>query len=152
LIFEEPRLRSDFNFIANPGELSMKRISPSTLVLLLAALLVVSAPSWAHHGTTAYDPSKTLKLKGTVMEFKWVNPHASLAWDVTAENGGVERWIVELTSPGMLTRSGWHHDSLKPGDMVTVYFHPAKSGTKWGIFQRVVFDDGRPALIDPRQP
>ena len=81
-----------------------------------------------------------------------MNPHASLAWDVTAENGEAEHWVVELTSPGMLTRSGWHHDSLKPGDEVTVYFHPAKNGSKWGIFQRVTFGDGRPDLIDPRQP
>lgn len=112
----------------------MKRISQSTLVLLLAALLVVSAPSWAHHGTTAYDPSKTLKLKGTVMEFKWVNPHASLAWDVTAENGGVEHWIVELTSPGMLTRSGWHHDSLKPGGGGYCLFPPGQEWHEMGNF------------------
>ena len=125
----------------------MKHISQSTRVLLVA-LLMASAPTWAHHGTTACDPSKTLKLKGTVTEFTWVNPHASLAWDVTGGNGDVEHWVVELTSPGMLTRSG----SLKPGDEVTVNFHPAKNGTKWGIFQRVVFGDGRPDLIDPRQP
>jgi hypothetical protein len=106
----------------------------------------------AHHGTSAYDPAKTLKLKGTVTSFEWVNPHASLEWDVKAENSEIEHWVVELTSPGMLTRSGWHHDSLKPGDEVTVYFHPTKSGTKLGIFQRVVFADGRPDLIDPRQP
>jgi hypothetical protein len=129
----------------------MKRIAVATLALAVA-LLAVSAPTPAHHGTTAYDTSKTLKLKGTVTSFTWVNPHASLAWDVTAENGEAEHWVVELTSPGMLTRSGWHHDSLKPGDEVTVYFHPAKNGSKWGIFQRVAFGDGRPDLIDPRQP
>jgi hypothetical protein len=127
----------------------------STLVFALAlavTLIVVPSPTLAHHGTSAYDPGKTLQLKGTVTSFDWVNPHVSLAWDVKTENAGVEHWVVELTSPGMLTRSGWHHDSVKPGDEVTVYFHPTKNGTKWGIFQRVVFADGRPELIDPRQP
>jgi len=119
---------------------------------LAAVLMMGSIPLPAHHGTSAYDPSKTLMLKGTVTNFDWVNPHASLAWDVKTEKGEVEHWVVELTSPGMLTRSGWHHDSVKPGDEVTVYFHPTKNGTKWGIFQRVVFADGRPELIDPRQP
>ena len=95
----------------------MKRIAIATLALAVA-LLAVSAPTLAHHGTTAHDTSKTLKLTGTVTSFAWLNPHASLAWDVTAENGEAEHWIVELTSPGMLTRSGWHHDSLKPGDEV----------------------------------
>jgi hypothetical protein len=130
----------------------MKRVLLVPSVACMIGLLVFAIPMCAHHGTSAYDPAKTLKLKGTVTSFDWVNPHASLGWDVKAENGGVEHWVVELTSPGMLTRSGWHHDSLKPGDEVTVYFHPTKSGTKLGIFQRVVFTDGRPDLIDPRQP
>jgi hypothetical protein len=130
----------------------MKRVQLASRVACMIGLLVFTIPLLAHHGTSAYDPAKTLKLKGTVTSFDWVNPHASLEWDVKTENGGVEHWVVELTSPGMLTRSGWHHDSVKPGDEVTVYFHPTKSGTKLGIFQRVVFTDGRPDLIDPRQP
>ena len=120
--------------------------------VLFAAVILVPFPMLAHHGTSAYEPTKTLKLRGTVTSFDWVNPHVSLGWDVKTENGEVKHWVVELTSPGMLTRSGWHHDSVKPGDEVTVYFHPTKSGTKLGIFQRIVFADGRPDLIDPRQP
>jgi hypothetical protein len=129
----------------------MKRMLAFALCLV-AGLVIVAIPTPAHHGTTAYDSAKSLKLKGTVTSFEWVNPHASLAWDVKTEKGGIEHWVVELTSPGMLTRSGWHHDSVKAGDEVTVYLHPTKTGTKWGIFQRVVFADGRPDLIDPRQP
>ncbi len=119
---------------------------------LTAGLLFRPDPMLAHHGTTAYDFSRTLTLRGIVTRFDWVNPHASLEWDAKTENGGVEHWVVELTSPGMLTRSGWHHDSLKEGDEVTVYLHPSKNGTKFGLFQRVVFADGRPDLIDPRAP
>ena len=65
---------------------------------------------------------------------------------------GLSTLVVELTSPGMLTRSGWHHDSVKVGDEVTVYLHPSKNGAKLGLFQRVTFADGRPDLIDPRAP
>lgn len=121
-------------------------------VAALAIFSVIPIPLFAHHGTTAYDESKSLKLAGIVTSFTWVNPHASLAWDVKNDKGGVDHWVVELTSPGMLTRSGWHHDSVKPGDQVTIYFHPSKSGTKFGIFQRIEFADGRPELIDPRAP
>jgi hypothetical protein len=125
---------------------------PILALAIAAGLLFSPLPAPAHHGTTAYDFSKTLVLKGTVTRFDWVNPHASLEWDAKTENGGVEHWVVELTSPGMLTRSGWHHDSVKVGDEVTVYFHPSKNGTKFGLFQRVIFADGRANLIDPRAP
>lgn len=129
----------------------MKRLWMSS-VAVFGAFLAVSNPLLAHHGTTAYDETKTLKLTGTVTSFEWVNPHASLAWDVKNDKGKIEHWVVELTSPGMLTRSGWHHDSVKPGDEVTITLHPSKSGTKFGIFQRIEFADGRPELIDPRAP
>ena len=122
------------------------------LGLVAISIALAAAPLAAHHGTNAYDSTKTMKLKGTVTAFTWVNPHVSLEWNVKAENGQVEHWVVELTSPGMLTRSGWHHDSVKTGDEVTVSFHPTKNGTRWGIFQRISVADGRPDLIDPRQP
>ncbi|HXC31780.1 MAG TPA: DUF6152 family protein [Verrucomicrobiae bacterium] len=125
---------------------------PIFALAIAAGPLLVPLPAPAHHGTTAYDFTRTLTLKGTVTRFDWVNPHASLEWDAKTDNGGVEHWVVELTSPGMLTRSGWHHDSVKVGDEVTVYFHPSKNGTKFGLFQRVAFADGRPNLIDPRAP
>lgn len=127
----------------------MKGTSVAALVLAVG-IFMLPIPVLAHHGTAAYDTTKLLELKGTVVAFNWVNPHASIEWSVKDENGAVKHWIVELTSPGMLTRSGWHHDSLKPGDEVTIYVHPSKNGSKSGIFQKVVFSDGRPDLIDPR--
>src|ERR1700691_2460560 len=132
--------------------LARRRMKGSLIFALAiaAGLLFRPGPMLAHHGTTAYDFSRTLTLKGTVARFNWVNPHASLEWDAKTESGATEHWVVELTSPGMLTRSGWHHDSVKVGDEVTVYLHPSKNGAKLGLFQRVTFADGRPDLIDPR--
>lgn len=123
----------------------MKRMLVSTLPLMVG-LLMVPIPTLAHHGMSEYDNTKVLKLKGIVSRFNWVNPHAWIEWDVKTENGGVEHWMVELTSPGMLTREGIHHDSVKAGDEVTIYLHPTKSPSKTGSFQRLEFADGRPPL------
>ena len=127
----------------------------SKLAILFAVtfgFLVVSPPMFAHHGNSAYDMSKSVPMKATVTKFEYSNPHTQVYYDVTDDKGEVEHWVAELTSPGMLTRSGWHHDSVKVADEVTVYLHPAKNGAKFGLFQRVVFADGRPDLIDPRAP
>jgi hypothetical protein len=44
----------------------------------------------------------------------------------------------------MLRREGWNlgRESLKPGDEVTMSFHPAKNGMKIGILDKVVLADG----------
>lgn len=121
---------------------------PVSALAVVVSLLMLPIPMLAHHGMSEYDNTKVLKLKGTVTRFNWVNPHAWIEWDVKAENGGTEHWMVELTSPGMLTREGFHHDSVKAGDEVTIYLHPTKSPSKTGSFQRLEFADGRPPLPD----
>ena len=39
-------------------------------------------------------------------------------------DGGGAAGGVETTSPGVLTRSGWSRNSVKPGDHVAVEFNP----------------------------
>jgi hypothetical protein len=39
--------------------------------------------------------------------------------------------------------AGFTQDTLKPGDVVTIYFYPAKNGADVGAFSKVVFSDGR---------
>ena len=51
------------------------------------AILLISIPIFAHHGTSRYDLSKTITLSGTITGFDWVNPHCLVYMDVKAENG-----------------------------------------------------------------
>lgn len=115
-------------------------------VALSAALLAVSPallqPVLAHHSFAMFDPAKARTLKGTVKEFRWVNPHVSLFVLAEAANGGEpELWAVELTSPGNLTRLGWSRKSLKAGDKVLVEINPLRSGQKGGGFRKVTLID-----------
>ena len=44
----------------------------------------------AHHGTNiSYDRYKTFTAKAVVTEFKYVNPHVQLFFDVTDDKGKV---------------------------------------------------------------
>jgi hypothetical protein len=38
---------------------------------------------------------------------------------------------------------GWTRNSLQPGDVVTVYVWPAKSGRPVGRLNKIVFPDGK---------
>jgi len=92
------------------------------LVLFLSAGALI----FAHHGLTAFDQTKKVTLKGTVTAFHFVNPHAVVEFEVRDEQGQVQEWQAELTSPGHL--KGWTATSLEPGNVVTVTGYRAKSG------------------------
>ena len=96
-------------------------------------LLILSGTALAHHGSAAYDMSKSVSVTGRVTEFQFVNPHVLISMDVKDPSGKVEKWEGELTSPNHLARAGWTKSTIKPGDEVTLTGGPAKSGspTMW---------------------
>ena len=94
-----------------------------------AVLFFVSIPLFAHHGTAAYDMTKTVTVKGKVVRFNFINPHVQVYFDVADEKGNVEHWQAELTSPNHLMRTGWSRETLKPLDEVTVTGYRAKDGS-----------------------
>jgi hypothetical protein len=96
----------------------------------------------AHHSFAAYDKTKTVNLKGTIKSFQWVNPHVQILVYVEPAGGGApETWSVETTSPGVLTRSGWTRNSLKPGDRVSVDISPLRDGSHGGGLDKVTLLD-----------
>jgi uncharacterized protein DUF6152 len=109
------------------------------LILIVTATVVLSA----HHSPVMFDRSVRKTLVGTVVEFAWMNPHASIQLDVPNESGGTDRWGVELGSPNSMVRTGWRSSILKPGDKVTVVVNPLKSGEFGGIFVSITLADGR---------
>jgi hypothetical protein len=102
-----------------------------------------AAPAVAHHSFAMFDQTKTVTLKGKVIEFQWTNPHSWIELEVPDARGGTARWSIELNSPNNLTRQGWRRSTLKPGDAVTITINQLRNGKKGGLFNTVVLPDGR---------
>ncbi|HWF11026.1 MAG TPA: DUF6152 family protein [Bryobacteraceae bacterium] len=115
--------------------------------VFLAALVAI--PASAHHSMAGFDRTKTVTLSGTVKQFKWANPHSWIEMEVPDGKGGVMPWNVEMTSPAVLIRAGWKSSLLKPGDKVSVAFHPQVSGEPGGIFVSVTTAEGRTLTDKP---
>jgi hypothetical protein len=122
----------------------MKLLRP-TVVLL--ALFCFAGPIHAHHGTAAYDMSKSLTLKGVVTSYEFINPHAEIRVAVTDENGHTVNWLAETNNPNRLARRGWNRNVLKTGDVITIVGNPVKSGAPSLRLTKVVLADGRE--LDP---
>ena len=95
----------------------------------------------AHHSYSAFDMTGERTVTGIVKKFDYTNPHSWIWLDVTNEQGEVETWGFEGMSPNYLSRRGWSRTTLKPGDKVSITFHPLKDG-KGGSFVSGKKDNG----------
>ncbi len=96
----------------------------SGLVIVLGALLLVTATVSAHHSFSAtYDTSKTTNIEGKVVQFLLRNPHSFLHVAVM-KDGKEEIWNVEWAAAGQL--GGTIASSLKAGDPVRITGNPAR--------------------------
>lgn len=115
----------------------------SPVFVLVAGLLSVSTPLFAHHGTAVFDMSKPVAVKGNVTEWDWSNPHCLLMFDVKGDGGQVVHWIAETQNAANMVYAGWGKVSFKPGDEVTVMLYPAKNGKPFGRINQVVLPNGK---------
>lgn len=120
----------------------MKKLLAVCAVLFAVCLLAPITAS-AHHGYAAYDETKTLSLKGTVTDYELANPHSTMSFDVKNDQGKVESWVAEAGHVRLMHDEGWTPKTLKEGDVVTFYFHPAKNGSHAVDLVRVVLPDGK---------
>jgi hypothetical protein len=98
----------------------------------------------AHHSTTMFDHSKTMTIRGTVLELRWVNPHVSvLVKGIVDGNNEEEEWLMEMTSPGNLVRAGgWSRNAVKAGDRVVVDFSPLRdASSRGGALKKITLAD-----------
>ena len=109
---------------------------PSLKLIVFWAMFVVllSSPALAHHSFAMFDRTTVKRISGTVKSFEWTNPHCYLKITVNSPDGTVKDWLIETGSPGSLIRQDprWREDIVKPGDKVTVAYHPLKSGETGG--------------------
>ena len=112
-------------------------------LLALMAVLVLAAPTFAHHSTSMYDMNHPVTVTGSVKRFEWTNPHAFIYLDVKDEKGNTVEWEVEMMSLNHLRGYGWTRSTVKVGDMISCTGGAAKSGAPSMISSFMKLGDGR---------
>lgn len=122
------------------------------IAALTAAAIGISfgaLPAVGHHSTAAFDSSRVVKIEGTIKQFRWINPHASIKIDGTTEGDDPDGlWTVEMTAPNVLINEGWTRTALKEGDKVTMFVNPLRNkvtlndGSTGGLYVGVILADG----------
>jgi hypothetical protein len=116
------------------------------LVVLIVGVIAFGVPVWAHHSfAAAYDTSKTMTIKGTIVQVRLTNPHSWFFLDVKDEaTGKLNRWGFEAGTPSGMIRNGYKASELKAGAVVTIQYSPAKDITQnVGMLNQLTTADGK---------
>jgi hypothetical protein len=110
--------------------------------LLSMAALCVSVPAFGHHSFAMFDRDRIVRIAGVVKEYEWTNPHVWLHILAPDKDGKSVQWSFEMQSIAQDSRAGWRADTVKPGDKVTVEYHPLKDGSRGGQLTAGVLANG----------
>ena len=100
-----------------------------------SVVLALGASGAAHHGQAGlFDEERIVELKGTVKNWRFVNPHPVLILDVT-DKGVASEWDVFFGPSAMsfLRRQGYTPETFRAGEAITVKGHPATTAGVRGI-------------------
>ena len=110
-------------------------------LFLLTTAFLLSASAFAHHGRASYSQD-IITLEATVTEFRFVNPHVQVYFDITTEAGEIEQWQGELTAPNKLARGGWTKTTLQPGDQIRITGRAARNDGHSVAINEIIMPDG----------
>lgn len=124
-----------------------------TITAALVALLLGATAAQAHHSFAVFfDPNKQATIEGKVTAFRFTNPHAMIALDVSKADGSVENWRVETNSPTILMRRGWRRNSLKIGQTIKITGWLSRDGRPYMRLREARNEDGSLVGSAPFEP
>ncbi len=111
--------------------------------MIAATALSIPGVVIAHHNAAShYLLDQKITVEGVVTEFRLINPHARIYFDVTTDDGEVQKWLGEGNASSVLRRRGWTDEHLGPGDVIKISGSPARDGGHKIDWELIVLEDG----------
>jgi hypothetical protein len=109
------------------------------------ALVLTGGQALAHHSFSPFDIGMPTELEGTVLEFKFINPHSYIVLKAKGQDGRATTWTLEGMPPTFLERDGWGAKTLRPGDQIRLTVSPLRTRAAGGMWspEGVHFHDGK---------
>ena len=119
------------------------------LALVIPALVI---PAFAHHSFAMFELTKDVTYEGTVVEYRWENPHTHIIVRIDGgPNAGT--WDMEGGSTNIMGRQGWNRATYKVGDPIKVVAHPMKDpAVKGASLFYAIMPDGKRLYHDIARP
>jgi hypothetical protein len=102
-------------------------------LLALGGLAFAGPPAVAHHSMAAYE-FFAATMEGTVVAFKYKNPHCILVLRTRGKNGRAVTWHLLGDAPAMVDRAGFGPNTFRRGDRLKLQIQPLKNGKPGGFW------------------
>ena len=117
--------------------------------IVILALILAAAPLSAHHAWPV-NRSELVTVTGTVVEFRWGNPHPMMMLEVRGNDGVIEEWQVGGPALNRMEANGWTRTTVNTGDVITGIGYQFEDGQKIVRLERAVLADGRDLRVYAR--
>jgi hypothetical protein len=100
-----------------------------------AATFAAAGAAQAHHSFAMFDQEHPIEIAGTVVEFRYTNPHSYIL--LTVKEPGSEDntvWTLEGPSPSLLSHKGITAKTINPGDQLVLTIDPLRTGAPGGMW------------------
>lgn len=111
---------------------------------ILSSILIAVVPFgvFAHHSSAPhFDNTINITVEGVVTDWKMVNPHGYVYFDVT-KDGETANWRCETTSGSLMRQRGFTKDTFAIGSKIIVTGNPARREDNHCFASSFVLADG----------
>lgn len=130
----------------------LERVLAVSLMALVVMFPMMTGVLSAHHSRAHYGNEESTTV-GTVIEYKWRNPHVFVVWEAKDQGGKPTQWVGEMASVTSMIADGMTKDSLKPGETITVISFPSKNpGSTEALIKKITKADGTVVVDNSRAP
>jgi len=110
-------------------------------ISLALGLILSASYTQAHHSFSATFTDDIIEVEGYVVDFKFVNPHVTVHFEVTDDAGETTRWVTEGGAATLLRREQWDNQTLKEGDYIRVSGNSTRNGSPMVSMEDINFVD-----------
>jgi hypothetical protein len=111
--------------------------------VIVAVVVLLAAPTYAHHGGGTFELSKTVSFPNAKLtKLELINPHSWLYFETTEPDGKVQKHRCEMRSAHVLRRSGWTPDLFPSGARMDITASPDRADVASCYLQTILFSNG----------
>jgi hypothetical protein len=94
--------------------------------LFVSAWIFIGSAHAHHSFPASYNVDEEITIRGVLISFSYRNPHSTVQFNATDEEGNTERWLIEWGAANSLANSGVTKTTLRPGDEMILTGSPPR--------------------------